>query len=334
MTAPAETPPPAGGTTSASEAAPAPWFADVAPGPAPESRWLRAADGVRLRVAHWPEGTRGTVLLFPGRTEHVEKYAPLAEAFTGAGWQVAAIDWRGQGLADRLAPDPLLGHVDRFPDYQRDVAALTAFLARRGAPRPWHLLAHSMGGMIALRALHDGLPVTGVVFSAPMWDLPGPGAFALALKWAIRAADALGLSLLRTPTTGPRSYVLTAPFADNTLTRDREMWDWMGRMIRAHPELEIGGASIRWVAEALREAALFARLDPPPQPAVTFLGSDEQVVDPVAVRRHMARWGAARPGARLIEVPAARHEIFMELPPVRQHFIATAIDTFARAEEG
>ncbi len=324
MTAPADTPPPA--------EEPAPWFADVVPGPAPESRWLRTADGVRLRIAYWPEGSRGTVLLFPGRTEHVEKYTHLAEAFGKAGWQAAAIDWRGQGLADRLAPDPLLGHVDRFPDYQHDVAALTAFLAERGAPRPWHLLAHSMGGMIGLRALHGGLPVAGVVFSAPMWDLPGPGVLTPALKWAIRAADTLGLALQRMPTTGPRSYVLTAPFEDNTLTRDREMWTWMGEMIRAHPELEIGGASIRWVAEALREAALFARMASPAQPAVTFLGSEEKVVDPAAIRRHMARWAAARTGARLVEVPGARHEIFMELPETRQHFIDTAIDTFARAE--
>lgn len=330
------------GTAADPALEPAPWLADSAPGnapaPLPESFWLRTGDGVRLRVAHWKSeedgarADRGTVLLFPGRSEHVEKYAHLAAAFLDEGWQAAAIDWRGQGLSDRLAPDPLLGHVDRFPDYQMDIAALTRFLEARGAPRPWHLLCHSMGGMIGLRALHDGLTVEGVVFSAPMWDLPGPDPLTPLLKLAIRTADMLGLSLMRMPTTGPRSYVLTAPFGDNTLTRDREMWEWMRRQIEAHPELEIGGASVRWVAEALREAALFARMPPPPRAATTMLGSDERVVDAEAIRRHMARWQREVPGSRLVTFPGARHEIFMDLPAERERFIEIAIETFAKAE--
>lgn len=86
--------------------------------------WVTASDGVRLRVAVWPTQTpRGTIVLFPGRTEYVEKYGRVAQDFTAAGYAVTAIDWRGQGRADRVFEDPRLGHVGEFQDYQKDVAA-------------------------------------------------------------------------------------------------------------------------------------------------------------------------------------------------------------------
>src|SRR5690606_29166109 len=45
--------------------------------PMPEggaARWSTTPDGARLRVFTWGEGARGTVFLFNGRTEFVEKY--------------------------------------------------------------------------------------------------------------------------------------------------------------------------------------------------------------------------------------------------------------------
>ena len=56
--------------------------------------WVRAKDGIRIRVAHFPStGDRGTVLLFPGRTEYVEKYGRTAAELAEAGYHTIAIDW-------------------------------------------------------------------------------------------------------------------------------------------------------------------------------------------------------------------------------------------------
>ena len=54
----------------------APLFTDVAPAPLPGAAyWAHASDGLRIRLGVWqPSGARGTVLLFPGRTEYIEKY--------------------------------------------------------------------------------------------------------------------------------------------------------------------------------------------------------------------------------------------------------------------
>jgi lysophospholipase len=49
---------------------PAPLFDDLADGPpAGRALWLQTADGVKIRVALWGTGQKGTVLLFPGRTD-------------------------------------------------------------------------------------------------------------------------------------------------------------------------------------------------------------------------------------------------------------------------
>ena len=62
-------------------------------------------------------------------TEYIEKYAHVAEALNAAGYAVASLDWRGQGLSERACDDPMKGHIDRFSEYQADIDALLA-LAR------------------------------------------------------------------------------------------------------------------------------------------------------------------------------------------------------------
>ena len=81
----------------------APLFKDVSPAPiAGKAYWTHASDGVRIRLGvYHPDGATGTVLLFPGRTEYVEKYAPAAGELAQRGLATIVVDWRGQGLADR-----------------------------------------------------------------------------------------------------------------------------------------------------------------------------------------------------------------------------------------
>ena len=116
----------------------------------------------------WPRGDRGTILLFPGRTEYIEKYAHTAAAFGAQGYATLAVDWRGQGLSDRLLADARVGHVGQMCDYQLDVAAMREVAQAQELPRPYFLVAHSMGGCIGLRSLHAGLAVNAAMFSAPM----------------------------------------------------------------------------------------------------------------------------------------------------------------------
>ncbi|MEE2945273.1 MAG: alpha/beta hydrolase, partial [Pseudomonadota bacterium] len=102
----------------------APYHAVPESEPLAQAYWTRADDGIRLRVASWSkEDAKGTVLLFPGRTEYIEKYAITAGEFAHLGYGTFSIDWRGQGLSDRVQANVNAGDVVTFSDYQRDVAA-------------------------------------------------------------------------------------------------------------------------------------------------------------------------------------------------------------------
>ena len=114
---------------------------------------VQASDGLHLRVAYWPGEGRGTIVLFQGRTEFIEKYYETIGRFIGLGFVVGTLDWRGQGLSERPLSDRRKGHVSDFANYQRDADALIAHLEAVGAPRPWVLVGHSMGGAISARLL-------------------------------------------------------------------------------------------------------------------------------------------------------------------------------------
>ncbi|MFW2588305.1 alpha/beta fold hydrolase [Sagittula sp. SSi028] len=305
---------------------PAPLFADLAEAPAQtRAWWVDASDGLRLRVMHAPsQGARGTVLLFPGRTEYVEKYGRAAAVLAQAGYDTLAIDWRGQGLAGRMLDEPRTGHVDVFEDYQADVAALVAAADELGVPGPRHLIGHSMGGCIGLRALMGGLDVRSAVFTGPMWGIR-LGHVMRPAAWALsRLSKPLGMSHRFAPGTGAMPYVAASAFADNTLTRDPEMWDYMRRQVMAHPELQLGGPSLNWLHEALAETRHLARQPSPPVPCICYTGTNERIVDVTRIRDRMDRW----PQGRLEMVAAGEHELMMEIPATRDRVFAGMVDLF------
>ena len=305
----------------------APFFAEVANGPQDGAAfWLTTVDGVRIRAALWNGGAkRGTVFLLPGRTEYVEKYGRCAGVLATAGYATLSVDWRGQGLADRVCKDRMVGHVGDFAEYQADMAALLDFAAARGLPQPFYLMAHSRGGCIGLRSLMAGLPFRAAVFSAPMWGIlmadwmqPVAKVLATSSRW-------LALDHRYAPGTGPITYVTSAPFDGNTLTTDAEMWDYMRQQAISHPELSLGGPSLGWLKAAMAECGALAALASPDYPVVCGLGSQERVVDIRPIHDRMGRW----PGGRLDLYAGAEHEVLMERPATREAFLARAVELFA-----
>ncbi|MFN0113815.1 MAG: alpha/beta fold hydrolase [Paracoccaceae bacterium] len=307
----------------------APLFREIAaPLDGGEAFWLKTADGVRIRVGVWAGGAGGTVLMFPGRTEYVEKYVHVAAAMRQRGFATVIVDWRGQGLSDRPLADRQVGHVERFGDFQNDVAALVEALPGLGLAGPLYLIAHSMGGCIALRSLVEGLlPVRAAAFSGPMWGVRIP-------DWQVPVAWALGTISRRigqghryVPGTGPVTYVAEAGFEGNVLTSDAGMFALMKAQVTARPELSLGGPSLQWLNEAMVETRLLAERPSPPVPAVTALGARERVVDAGRVVERMGRW----PGGRLSLFEGAEHEIVMETQAHRDRFFDEAAALFSAA---
>src|SRR6201985_962070 len=60
---------------------------------------IKTPDGAELRFARWapPANRKGTVCVFTGRSEQIEKYFETVRDLRDRGFAVAMIDWRGQG---------------------------------------------------------------------------------------------------------------------------------------------------------------------------------------------------------------------------------------------
>ncbi len=303
---------------------PAPFHAEVADAPpGVTSVWLKPG-AMRIRVAWWKAGDKGTVVLLPGRTECIEKYGRAAGDLVRRGYSVITIDWRGQGLADRALPDRMSGHVGDFAEYQEDLDALMAEADRAGLPEPHFVLAHSMGGCIALRALARGLPFRAAVFSAPMWGISMAAWLRPVAQMMSALASPLGFAHRYAPTTGPETYLLQVPFEGNVLTSDRDMWAYMRDQVRAVPDFALGGPSLAWLGAALAECGRLAVLPAPEVPAICALGTAEKVVDVPPVHLRMAGWA----NGQLDLYPGAEHEIMMESPAVRTRFFDRAAALF------
>jgi lysophospholipase len=307
----------------------APWAAEIAgPAPARVVR-LRAADGTGLRAALWrPEGTpRALLHLLPGRTEYLEKYAPLARRLAAAGIAVVALDWRGQGLSDRDPRAGRFGHVEAFSDYARDLDALLAWPEAAAMPGPRLAIAHSMGGCIALRGLLDGaLAPAAVLFSAPMWGLAQPAPLLAVAGAAARVARALGLGRLPAPGQGGGTpYVLSASLERNALVADSDAFARLRREVSARPDLATHAPTLGWLAAALDETAALSRAPAVGVPATILLGDGEAVVSAAAIRAR----AAADSAAEVAPIPGARHEPLMEPPESPPGAaVAAALDAF------
>ena len=112
--------------------------------------WLTLADGRQLCTHDWPlAGARAGVLIVHGLGEHAGRYGPLAAWFNARGYAVRSYDQRGHGRSPgrRGALSRPLELVDDLAEVYGDFAATL--------PEPPLLLGHSMGGLVALRAVLD-----------------------------------------------------------------------------------------------------------------------------------------------------------------------------------
>lgn len=292
----------------------APLFTDLAE--APEggvAQCTQASDGTKIRFAVWRGTGRGTALIFPGRTECIEKYGRMVAMLVERGFDTVVIDWRGQGLSEHTDGRRDIGDVRDFQEYQKDVDAVLSHEDVSTLPGPRYLFAHSMGGCIALRTLMERNDFDAAILSAPMWDLTAPKGTKPILAFLAWIAPLIGLGKKRVPSTKPGFYVVDEPFEGNTLTGDLDHWNYMRNQVVAKPELGLGGPTLRWLHAALQEFKYFETATLPDLPILAFVGGREQVVAGEAVRKYAREL----PDCKLVEFPTSQHEIWMETPDIQ-----------------
>ena len=126
--------------------------------------WLEMPDGQPLHLHDWPlpQARCGGVLIVHGLGEHAGRYGQLAQWFNTHGYAVRGYDQRGHG--ESPGSRGVLAHQD---DLLADLAVVHADYARTLGAAPL-LLGHSMGGLVALRAvLDERVAPRALVLSSP-----------------------------------------------------------------------------------------------------------------------------------------------------------------------
>jgi lysophospholipase len=303
---------------------------DIPANPVPEgavSGTIKTRDGVEIRYARWPPppGRKGTVCLFQGRAEFIEKYFETVRDLRDRGFAVATIDWRGQGWSERQLNNPRKGYVRRFSDYQLDLEAFINEVVLPDCPPPHFALAHSMGATVLLRAAREGLRwFDRMVLLAPMIALPGLRQSRFN-RFVVKTLRTAGLGSLYVPG-GDATVMQQRPFIGNLLTSDPVRYARNVAVLEAEPALAVGWPTVSWTDSAFRVMSEFAEPSYPGrirQPILIIAAGLDHIVSTPAIDDFSIR---LRAGAHLI-VPGARHELLMEQDRYRGQVFA-AFDAF------
>jgi lysophospholipase len=288
---------------------------------------LKTRDGVELRFARWdpPPGRKGTVCLFQGRAEFIEKYFETVRDLRARGFAVATLDWRGQGGSERALSNPRKGHVRGFAQYQIDLESFIHEVVLPDCPPPVFALAHSMGASILLRAARAGHQwFERMVLLAPMIALPGMRRSTFT-RTTVRMLRLMGLGSVYVPG-GEAAVLQQRPFIGNLLTSDPVRYARNVAVLEAAPELAIGRPTVAWADSAFKAMLEFSEPGYPArirQPVLIIAAGFDAIVSTPAIDEFSAR---LRAGSHLI-VPGARHELLMEQDRYRSQVFA-AFDAF------
>lgn len=298
--------------------------------PVPEdvvSGIIKTPDGAELRFARWapPPGRKGTVCVFSGRGEMIEKYFETVRDLRDRGFAVAMIDWRGQGHSSRRLRDPRKGYVRDFAEYEIDVETFVQQVVLPDCPPPYFALAHSMGGAVMLRLAHAGKRwFDRMVLSAPMIDLPGrrTSFIPTALLRIMRLAGQGG----RYVPGGNDELVGLLPFINNPLTSDPVRFARNAAILEEDATLGLAAPTVAWADAAFKAMRTFGGYYYPSQirqPILMLAASNDTVVSTSAIEEFAYH---LRAGSHLV-IAGSKHEILQEQDRYRAQFWA-AFDAF------
>src|SRR4030088_489630 len=223
--------------------------------PVPEdvgSAPIKTPDGAELRFARWapPANRKGTVCVFTGRGEQIEKYFETVRDLRDRGFAVAMIDWRGQGHSSRRLRDPRKGYVRDFADFEIDVETFVQQVVLPDCPPPHFALAHSMGGAVMLRVAHAGKRwFDRMVLSAAIVEPPGHRT-GLAARTLLRVLRLTGQGGRYVPG-GNDALTGSESFVNNPFTSDPVRYARNAAILEEDPTLGIGSPTVARAATAL-----------------------------------------------------------------------------------
>ncbi|MFB6263474.1 MAG: lysophospholipase [Bradymonadaceae bacterium] len=248
-------------------------LSDLRPGTTAEDveqaeTFLQADDGEELFCQSWaprdPRSTpRAVVCLMHGYGEHSSRYGHVGSALARLGYRIAAIDARGHGRSTGER-----AYIDSYQHYVDDYQQLFDWAAARWSTDRIFGLAHSNGGLIALRhAQTHPDTADGYALTSPMCgfadDIP-----------PLKALSGRLLSRIWP------SFSMATEVDPSTLTHDEAVVD-----AYEQDPLVLQSATARWFTEALAaQRAALASADRLEQSFLFLVAGDDALTAPEASR--------------------------------------------------
>ncbi len=282
--------------------------------------FITTPDQQSLRYGIWyspKEKQKGSILLLNGRREFMEKYSETIEELNHEGFNVYSFDWRGQGLSSRMLANRHKGFIDDYDVYLSDLDMFITKIVKPDSVHPLIIIAHSMGGHIALRFMHDHPDVADMaVLASPMIDIFRSNPSRVFVKLITRIAIKTGFS--HSYAMGSGDYT-DEKFKGNELTSDPVRFMDSKKAITKNPCLALGGATYGWLSATLKSTDILTQ----PGFAAKITASILMVIagnDKIVSIKAQKKFCTMLPNCRLKEISDARHEIFKETDAVRSIF--------------
>ncbi|MBT3175976.1 MAG: alpha/beta hydrolase [Desulfobacula sp.] len=268
---------------------------------------------------------KGFVFLLHGRAEFIEKYKGIAKRLQKKGLTVVSPDWRGQGLSSRELENRHKGHINRFDDYVDDLEELFSKLIN-SQKLPVYILAHSMGGHIALRFMErQPLKIKKAVLVSPMIDITLPAIIKPVLK--ILSKKLSKTSFAKKYTFGSKDYSFKkAGFKGNNLCHDPKAYWILHDEIAKNPELAIGGITWGWLNAAFESIKILKQdtlIDKITTPILMINAGKDSIVSTKAQEKLSQKL----PHCTFVSIKGAFHELLFEEPQIK-HRLWDAIHRF------
>ena len=265
-----------------------------------------------------PENPKGCVVVLPGLSEFTEKYYETAHDLLARNLGVFVIDWHGQGRSSRGLSNPHKRHSISFDRDISDLHHLISKIVHKKTSVPLTVLAHSMGGNLAIRyMLRHPDAFKAAAFSAPMLGISDLARFP---DWTLKFLLWLLYPFLHFYIPGGKDWHEAARKSDGSdiFSSDPERDSLHNTWSSYNPVLQVGNPTLGWVKAALSSCEIIrnGRLENINTPCLFVAAEHEKIVYNQAIRDAATRI----PFASFKEIQNAKHEILMETDDIRSQF--------------
>jgi lysophospholipase len=274
-----------------------------------------------------PHGApRGQILILPGYGESAEGWFETARDLNDRGYVVWILERQGQGGSERATPWRDLGHATSLASDVTATKAMVKAVIRPKGNDPFVILGAGDGGLVALRALEEGLQADTVILSSPNFDLADPPRAKGELIRIAHWARGLKLGFLRYP--GQAGWKRDGPDGFGArLTHDRARGAVQQAWQLANPDLRMSAPSLAWYAAFYDAVDATGRDLKRVRAPIVMLNAGQDVKALTAPQSAVC---AALPRCVETRYPSARHALHLEIDSVRDPWLK-AIDQTLRA---